>query len=74
MLCYGELTDGFRRALMKTNLTKRRYKAQKRSACGLCKPHQRGGQDKKTVRDVRIALQHEHEMQTDGHAPGASPP
>jgi hypothetical protein len=48
---------------VKTNSTKRRYKAQKKSACGLCKPHQRGGEDKKTVRDRRIALKHESEMQ-----------
>lgn len=27
---------------MKSNLTKRRYKAQKRSACAMCKPHKRG--------------------------------
>jgi hypothetical protein len=47
---------------MKTNLTKRRYKAEKRSACGLCKPNKRGGADKKTVRDLRAALKHQSEI------------
>jgi hypothetical protein len=57
---------------MKTNLTKRRYKAQKKSACGLCKPHQRGWEDKKTVRDVRIALKHVGEIQDATHPHSAS--
>ena len=48
--------------LMKNNITKRRYKAQKRSACAMCKPVQRGWEDKKTVRDVRVAIQHEQEL------------
>jgi hypothetical protein len=48
--------------LMKTNLTKRRYKAQKKSACGLCKPYKRGWEDKKTTRDLRLALKHEQEI------------
>jgi hypothetical protein len=48
---------------MKTNLTKRRYKGQKRSACGLCKPYKRGWEDKKTVRDLRIATKHQQEIE-----------
>ena len=48
---------------MKTNLTKRRYKAQKRSACGLCKPYKRGWEDKKTVRDLRVATKHQQEIE-----------
>jgi hypothetical protein len=48
---------------MKTNLTKRRYKAPKRSACPLCKPNKRGRDDKKTVGDMRIAVKHEQEIQ-----------
>ena len=47
---------------MKSNLAKRRYKAQKRSACAMCKPYKRGWQDKKTVRDLRTALKHADEM------------
>ncbi len=43
------------RKKMKTNLTKRRYKAEKRSACAMCKPYNRGWEDKKTVRDLRSA-------------------
>src|SRR5439155_907824 len=40
---------------MKGSLVKRRYKAQKRSACGLCKPWKQGGDDKKTIRDLRMS-------------------
>jgi hypothetical protein len=40
---------------MKTNLTQRRIKAHKASACGLCKPWKQGWADKKTVRDIRHA-------------------
>jgi hypothetical protein len=47
---------------MKSNFTKRRYKAQKNSACAMCKPHKRGWEDKKTVRDLRIAIAHEREL------------
>jgi hypothetical protein len=31
---------------MKSNFTQRRYRAPKRSACALCKPHQQGWADK----------------------------
>ena len=48
---------------MKTKLTQRRYRASKRSACGLCKPQQRGMADKKTPADVRRAVGHEQELQ-----------
>jgi hypothetical protein len=47
---------------MKTNLLKRRYKAQKKSACGLCKPNKRGGEDKKTMRDLRLAGRDEEQI------------
>lgn len=47
---------------MKSNLTKRRYKAQKRSACPMCKPHKRGWEDKKTTGDLRSAVRHEQEL------------
>jgi hypothetical protein len=47
---------------MKTNLTKRRYKAPKRSACGLCKPHKKGWEDKKTMPDLRAAVKHDQEL------------
>jgi hypothetical protein len=40
---------------MKTNLTQRRIKALKSSACGLCKPWKQGWAYKKTVRDIRHA-------------------
>ena len=48
---------------MKGDLTKRRFKAQKSSACGLCKPWKRGGDDKKTVRDLRVAAKHQLEIE-----------
>jgi hypothetical protein len=41
---------------VKTNLTQRRIKARKASACGLCKPWKQGWADKKTVRDSAIRL------------------
>jgi len=47
---------------MKGNLLKRRYKTQKKSACGLCKPNKRGGEDKKTIRDLRMAGKDEAQM------------
>jgi hypothetical protein len=47
---------------MKGNVTKRRYKAQKRSACAMCKPYKRGWEDKKTARDLRAAIQHEQQL------------
>jgi hypothetical protein len=47
---------------MKSNLTKRRFKAHKRSACGMCKPYKRGWEDKKTVQDMRVAFRHEQEI------------
>jgi hypothetical protein len=47
---------------VKTKLTQRRYRAPKRSACGLCKPQKRGWEDKRTSRDVRIAIAHEQEI------------
>ena len=40
---------------MKTKLTQRRFKAQKSSACGLCKPWKKDGEDKKTVGQLRKA-------------------
>jgi hypothetical protein len=40
---------------MKTKLTQRRFKAQKSSAWGLCKPWKKGGEDKKTVGQLRKA-------------------
>jgi len=38
---------------MKTKAIQRRYRAPKRSACGLSKSHQRGWADKKTPSDLR---------------------
>jgi hypothetical protein len=38
---------------VKSNLTQRRIKARKSSACGLCKPWKQGWM--KTVRDIRHA-------------------
>lgn len=40
---------------MKTRLTQRRIRALKRSACAMCKPQKRGWEDKRTVRDRRLA-------------------
>jgi hypothetical protein len=47
---------------MKSKMTQRRYRAPKRSACGLCKPQQRGWADKRTPADVRRAIGQEQEM------------
>jgi len=51
---------------MKTNLTKRRFKAQKKSLCALCKPHKRGWDDRKTAGELRIAVKHAHELREHG--------
>ncbi len=47
---------------MKSKVTQRRYRAPKRSACGLCKPQQRGRADKKTPGDLRRAIGQEQDM------------
>jgi hypothetical protein len=47
---------------MKTNLTQRRIKARKASACGLCKPWKQGWADKKTVRDLRHAQRAQQQL------------
>jgi len=47
---------------MKSKFTQRRYRAPKRSACGLCKPHQQGWADKKTFADVRGGVAHEQQV------------
>jgi hypothetical protein len=47
---------------MKTKFTQRRYRASKRSACGLCKPQKRGWDDKKTFNDLRHAVAHDQEI------------
>jgi len=52
---------------MKTNLTKRRYKAPKGSSCPLCKPNKNGRDDKKTFRDVKIAVAHSQEIREEAY-------
>lgn len=47
---------------MKGKLTKKRFKAKKRSSCPLCKPYKTGGEDKKTFNDIRLAEKHEDEL------------
>jgi hypothetical protein len=47
---------------MKTKALQRRYRAPKRSACGLCKPQQRGWADKKTPGDLRRAIAQEQQF------------
>lgn len=41
---------------MKTKLTQRRYKADKNSSCGMCKPWKKGHADKHTVSEKRKAV------------------
>jgi len=53
-------------SILKTNLTKRRYKAPKRSSCPLCKPNKRGRDDKKSVSEVRTAVKHAEELREQG--------
>jgi hypothetical protein len=54
---------------MKSKMTQRRYRAPKQSACGLCKPQQRGWADKKTPADLQRAIGQEQEMRDWGPAP-----
>jgi hypothetical protein len=51
---------------LKTNLTQRRIKARKSSACGLCKPWKQGWADKKTVRDIRHAQRAQQQFREAG--------
>jgi len=48
--------------MMNGILAKARYKASKGSSCALCKPNKHGWEDKKTHRDVRLAIKHEQEL------------
>jgi len=47
---------------LKSKFTQRRYRARKRSACGLCKPQKRGWDDKKTFNDLRRAVAQEQQI------------
>jgi len=47
---------------LKSKFTQRRYRAPKRSACALCKPHQQGWADKKTFNDLRRAVAQEQQI------------
>ena len=47
---------------MKGPLLKARFRAQKRCACAMCKPQQRGWEDKKTVCDRRMAVRDEAQL------------
>ena len=47
---------------MKSTLRQARIRAPKASACAMCKPHQRGWEDKKTMRDVRLAVRDEQQL------------
>jgi hypothetical protein len=58
---------------MKSKFTQRRYRAPKRSACGLCKPQKRGWDDKKTFTDLRRAVAHEQEIRDWEEGAGLKP-
>jgi hypothetical protein len=47
---------------MKSTLTQARIRAPKASACALCKPQKRGWLDKKTQRDLRLAVRDEQQL------------
>jgi hypothetical protein len=47
---------------MKSNLTQQRFKAPKKSACGLCKPHKRGWAGKRKAADIRLSIGHEQQL------------
>ena len=47
---------------MKGPLLKARFRAQKRCACAICKPQQRGWEDKKTVCDRCMAVRDEAQL------------
>jgi hypothetical protein len=47
---------------MKSKFTQRRYRAPKKSSCGLCKPQKRGWDDKKTFNDLRRAIGQEQQI------------
>lgn len=47
---------------MKGKYTKKRYKAQKGSSCAMCKPWKHGWEDKKTVREIKKAIEAEEQI------------
>ena len=47
---------------MKSRLSQQRFKAPKKSACGLCKPHKRGWVGKRRTADLRLAIGHEQQL------------
>lgn len=47
---------------MKGKYTQRRIKAQKGSSCAMCKPWKHGWSDKKTINDVRKAVDAEEQV------------
>lgn len=47
---------------MKCTLRQARIRVPKASACALCKPQKRGWLDKKTFRDVRLAVRDEQQL------------
>jgi len=47
---------------MKSNFTQQRFKAPKKSACGLCKPHKRGWVGKRKASAIRFAIGHEQQL------------
>jgi len=47
---------------MKARLTQQRFRPARKSACGLCKPHQRGWAGKRTIADLRVASGHAEQL------------
>jgi len=47
---------------VKSKTTQRRIKAPKRSACGACKPWKKGGQGKRTHREVKKAVDADQQL------------
>lgn len=47
---------------MKSILRQARFRAPKASTCAMCKPQKRGWMDKKTMRDVLMAVRDEQQL------------
>ena len=47
---------------MKSKTTQRRFKAQKRSSCPMCKPYKRGWEGKRTIGEVRRAVDADQQL------------
>ena len=47
---------------MKSKHTQKRYKAQKKSSCPMCKPWKKGWEDKKVIREIKKGISMDEQL------------